>query len=150
MRASRSLLVGVVAIACEADDAGSVLVDRVIDGDTIELQTGEVVRYLMVDAPELDACFGAEAAEANRRLVEGEYVTLRFDRDRVDDYDRTLAWVEVDGRDLNLSLVERGLACVLHIPPNGDDRVDEFEALEAAARAAGRGMWGVCAEITCD
>ena len=149
MRASRSLLIGVVAIACEADAAGSVLVDRVIDGDTIELETGEVVRYLMVDAPELDACYGAEAAEANRRLVEGEYVTLRLDRDRVDDYHRTLAWVEVDGRDLNLSLVERGLACVLHIPPNGDDALETFVLAEAHARHEARGLWGTCEAPHC-
>ena len=136
-------------LACEADPAGSVLVDRVIDGDTVELESGELVRYLMVDAPELDACFGAEAAEANRRLVEGEHVTLRFDRERVDDYDRVLAWVEVDGRALNLSLVERGLACVLHIPPNGDDAVEAFDLAEARARHEARGLWGACEVPPC-
>jgi micrococcal nuclease len=149
MRASSLLLVGVVAIACEADDGGGVVVERVIDGDTIELEGGEVVRYLMVDAPELGACFGAQAAEANRRLVEGEHVMLRFDRERVDDYDRMLAWVEVDGRALNLALVERGLACVLHIPPNGDDEVEAFVRAEAWARHEGRGLWGACEDPRC-
>jgi len=47
-------------------------------------------------------------------------------------------------------LVERGYACVLHIPPDGDDRAAEFTALEAAARAAHRGLWGACDPIPCN
>jgi micrococcal nuclease len=150
MRASSVLA---LLLACEPAESecgpARAVVERVIDGDTIELATGERVRYLLVDAPELEDCFGAEAAEANRRLVEGEAVTLRFDRECTDDYDRALAWVEVDGRALNLVLVERGLACVLHIPPNGDDEVESFVHAEAWARHEGRGMWGACEAPRC-
>jgi hypothetical protein len=38
----------------------------------------------------------------------------------------------------------------LHIPPNGDARLAEFQALEDQARAEGRGMWSACAEVACD
>ena len=47
-------------------------------------------------------------------------------------------------------LVERGYACVLHIPPDGDDRAAEFTALEATARTARLGVWGACDPVTCD
>ena len=63
---------------------------------------------------------------------------------------RLLAYVSVGGVEVNSLLVERGYACVLHIPPNGADRVVEFETLEAEAKAAGRGMWGSCEVVTCE
>jgi micrococcal nuclease len=46
-------------------------------------------------------------------------------------------------------LVERGLACVLIIPPNGQDHREELERLEARARAGMIGMWGSCEEVPC-
>jgi micrococcal nuclease len=38
-----------------------------VDGDTIDLDTGERVRYVMVDTPELssDDCYSLEAKEFN-------------------------------------------------------------------------------------
>ncbi len=145
-------------VACSPEGEGCgpehATVQRAIDGDTIELEDGTRVRYLMVDSPEStngkDDCYGAEATEFNRQLVEGKQVTLRYDQDCEDQYGRVLAYVEVDGREVNSLLVERGYACVLHIPPNGDDRVDEFEDLEDAAQAGAKGLWGACAEVTCD
>ena len=55
-----------------------VLVKRVIDGDTIELETGEKVRYIGINTPETvdpdkpQECFGKEASVENKRLVEGQ------------------------------------------------------------------------------
>lgn len=139
------------ASRCGPEEA---VVERVIDGDTVELEDGNRVRYLLVDTPEstngADDCYGAEAAEFNRQLVEGETIRLEYDEECEDRFDRLLAYVEVDGRDVNALLVERGYACVLHIPPNGDDRVDQFEDLEQLAQAGGKGMWGACPDVTCD
>ncbi len=130
------------------------VVARVVDGDTIELETGEKVRYLMVDTPESTSgatdCFGENARQFNADLVLGKTVSLRYDVECEDRYDRLLAYVSLGDQEVNSLLVDRGYACVLHIPPNGADRVDEFEALERAARAAGRGMWGICEDVTCD
>ncbi|MGE3458645.1 MAG: thermonuclease family protein, partial [Kofleriaceae bacterium] len=61
-----------------------------------------------------------------------------------------LAYVSVAGQEVNSLLIERGYGCVLHIAPNGDDRIVELEALEAAAKAAGRGLWGACDPIPCN
>ena len=130
------------------------VVERVIDGDTVELEDGTRVRYLMIDTPEStngkDDCFGAEATDLNRMLVEGKEVTLRYDVECTDRFYRLLAYIEVSGREINSLMVERGAACVLHIPPNGEDRADEFAALEAQARASMVGVWGACEDVTCD
>lgn len=129
-------------------------VARVIDGDTIELAGGERVRYLMVDAPEVGTgaaeCYGSNAATFNADLVLGKRVELRHDAECDDAFGRTLAYVHVAGKEINALLIERGYACVLHVPPNGDDRAAELEALQDAARLARRGLWGACDPAPCD
>jgi hypothetical protein len=47
-------------------------------------------------------------------------------------------------------LIDRGFACYLYIPPDGDARASEFESLELGARQGKRGMWGQCPTIACD
>jgi micrococcal nuclease len=128
-------------------------VKRAIDGDTVELEGGERVRYLLVDAPEIsngkNACFGAEAREFNRSLVEGRVVDLAYGPRCRDRYDRLLAYVAVDGIDVNTTLVRDGYACVLHIPPDGDDRVDSFRRIEREAQASSVGLWSACESKPC-
>jgi micrococcal nuclease len=146
-----------LGVACAAPAApcgpARARVERVIDGDTIVVAGGVTVRYLLVDTPELHpahpACYAPNAAQFNRDLVLGHTVELRYDVQCDDVYGRALAYVAVDGVDVNRALVERGYACVLDIPPDGAARVAELKAVEATARAARRGLWGACAPIPC-
>src|SRR3990167_6811369 len=55
-------------------------VKRVIDGDTIELANGQIVRFVGVNAPNNGEPFEEEATEANAKLVQGKTVTLEYDR----------------------------------------------------------------------
>jgi micrococcal nuclease len=130
------------------------VVARIVDGDTIELDTGVKIRYLMLNTPETtggkNECFGQEAVKFNSDLVLGKTVQLEYDVECQDRFDRTLAYVSVGGMEVNTLLVERGFACVLHIPPNGDDREAEFKALEDEAQAANRGLWAACDPIPCN
>lgn len=130
-------------------------VARVVDGDTIDLTTGEKVRYILVDAPETTSgksdCFGKEAAEYNRQLVEGKEVDLAYDAAGCTDrYGRLLAYVSVGGAEVNTRLVERGYACLYVFPPVGADRELEFKGLQATARANKAGVWGQCTPVTCE
>ncbi len=147
----------VVGACANADDECGphmAKVERVIDGDTIDLASGEIVRYLLIDTPETTGgktdCFGDEAAAFTTDAVLGKTVALRYDEVCRDTYGRLLAYVEINGRDLNLLMVERGYACVRHTSPNGDDQVDEFTELERTARAGKIGLWGACDEVSCD
>jgi micrococcal nuclease len=130
------------------------IVERVIDGDTIVLPGDVRIRYLLVNAPETtggrDDCYGARAAQFNADLVLGKTVQLTYDAACQDLFGRTLAYVTVDGEDVNQLLIERGYACVLHIPPDGDARAAELKALQTAARAARRGLWAACDPIPCN
>jgi micrococcal nuclease len=130
------------------------MVTRVIDGDTIELAGGTKIRYLLVNASEItnghNDCFGSNAAQFNSDLVLGKTVQLSYDVECTDRFGRTLAYVSVGGQEVNSLMIQRGYACVLHIPPDGDARAQEFKALEAEAKAAMRGLWGVCNPIPCN
>jgi micrococcal nuclease len=130
------------------------LVARVIDGDTVVLQSGQKIRYLLVNAPETTGgkndCYGDSAAQFNTDLVLGKTIDLTYDTQCTDKYDRLLAYATVAGADVNRTLVDRGYACVLHIPPDGDTRAAEFRSLQAAAKLAKRGLWGQCSPIPCN
>lgn len=130
------------------------VVKNVVDGDTIDLVSGERVRYLLVDTPELRGergpdCFAVEATRINRDLVLGREIELHYDRVCHDRFGRLLAYVTLGGVDINRRLVERGYGCVLYIPPNGRTRRDQFSDLQDQARAGRRAMWGICPEVPC-
>ncbi|MBI2890394.1 MAG: thermonuclease family protein [Nitrospirae bacterium] len=129
------------------------VVSEVVDGDTVRLDTGESVRYLLADTPETtpgkEECLGSEAGTYNRQLVEGRAIRLEYDQECRDRYGRLLAYVSIEDRSVNALLVERGYACVLHIPPNGNDRVADYQSLENSARTSHRGLWGLCPEPPC-
>ncbi|HUQ03165.1 MAG TPA: thermonuclease family protein [Kofleriaceae bacterium] len=145
-------LVPLAACGGGEDEGETATVGRVIDGDTVELTDGRRVRYLMIDTPESTTeteCFGPEAKDFNVALVGGKDITMRFDVEREDQFGRLLAYVTVDGAEINPVIVERGYGCVLHISPNGDDRVQEFDELELRARTLGRGLWSACTPRPC-
>ncbi len=131
----------------------SAKVIEVVDGDTIVLEGGQKVRYILVDTPEItkgkNDCYGQEAATFNKSLVFDQQVDLAYDVQCQDMYGRLLAYVSVQGREVNSLLVERGYGCVLHISPDGDARVGEFNALQTQAKADAVGLWGACTTGKC-
>ena len=130
---------------CGASEAK---VTRVVDGDTIELDDGRKVRYLLVDTPETTSghndCYGSNAVQFNTDLVLNKTVELSYDVECTDRYGRTLAYVIVDGQEVNSLIIQRGFGCVLHISPDGDARADEFKAYETEAKTKNAGLWGAC------
>ncbi len=125
-----------------ANGAFEALCVRVIDGDTIELLSGERVRYIGIDTPEMRPveAWAEAATAANRELVEQEMVRLEPDVQERDRYGRLLAYVYVDGLFINEELVRRGYARVSTYPPNVRHEAT-FLAAEREARESGRGLW---------
>jgi micrococcal nuclease len=132
-------------------------VTRVVDGDTIRVEIGGEefrVRYIGIDTPEtVDPrrpvqCFGHEASERNRQLVEDKVVGLEKDVSETDGFDRLLRYVWVEDTLVNAALVEEGFAMAYTYPPDVRN-ADLFASLQTDARANGRGLWGeVCTAYT--
>lgn len=153
-RWSGLVLLAAALLSCAPTAVGAedAVVRHVIDGDTIELSDGRLVRYIGLDTPELrrrvgdrwvedPEPFGREAKEANRRLVEGRSLRLEYDAQTHDRYGRWLAYVFVDGRMVNAALLEDGYAQLLTIPPNVK-YAQELRRAAREAREARRGLWG--------
>ncbi len=136
----------------EGPASAAAVVTRVVDGDTVEARfDGEVedVRLIGIDTPESVEpgapveCFGPEASDFTRRLLEGRDVHLVFGVERRDRYGRLLAYAYLGDRFVNAIIVRRGLARTLTIPPN-DRHAARLRRLELEAAGAGRGLWGAC------
>jgi len=144
----------------EADIAsipdGYVLVTEVVDGDTIAIVDPNdpdqefKVRYIGVDTPETVhptkpiQCFGQEASDFNKSLVQGQSVRLERDISDTDQYGRLLRYVYLRGGTfVNLELVRQGYATLSTYPPDVAHTA-EFQMAQQEARDAGRGLWSAC------
>lgn len=117
-----------------------VLVVRVIDGDTIELQDGRRVRYLGIDTPELGEYYATEATGKNRELVEGKIIDLQSGKRDQDEYGRLLRYIYVDGVFVNAELVAQGYAKAYIFDP--DERYSQvLVQLEQYAKMKNQGLW---------
>ncbi|MGH7360984.1 MAG: thermonuclease family protein, partial [Candidatus Methylomirabilales bacterium] len=130
-----------LVLAGSAVPAAPSRVARVLDGDTVVLESGERVRYLGINAPEAGQPLAAEATARNAALVRGRTVTLETDTEVRDQYGRLLAFVYVGGTSVSATLIQEGLAHVLLIPPNGK-HAEDLLVLQREAQAARRGIWG--------
>lgn len=111
-----------------------------VDGDTVELEDGRTVRYVGINAPERHQPYYEEATEANRRLVEGRTARMVLDAQQTDRFGRTLAYIWVGERFVNLELVRLGCATAYTEPPNVRYSA-EIVAAEQKARYAQAGLW---------
>ena len=125
------------------------VVKRVIDGDTVELSDGRKVRYIGMDTPETKhpnkgvECFGVEASNFNKDLVEGKIVQLEKDVSETDRYGRLLRYVWIEDRQVNKVLVSEGYAFARSYPPDISYQ-DEFREAEKFARENNKGLWAEC------
>ena len=95
------------------------------DGDTIVLADGRNVRYIGINAPEID--HGSQKAEPygykeknyNKKMVLSKMIRLEIDKERYDQYGRLLAYIFLkDGKFVNKSMIEQGYAYLLPRRPN--------------------------------
>ena len=131
-----------------------ILVSRVIDGDTIELNTGEKLRYIGIDTPEINfgkdpECFAIQAKEFNKKLVENKVVKVEKDISDKDKYGRLLRYVYFNNEStssaifINEYLVRQGYAIVSTYPPDVK-YIEDLLLAQKDARENNRGLWKDC------
>ena len=110
-----------------------VFVERIIDGDTVESSIGNV-RLLGINTPERGEKYYPEAKEFLSSMVFNKTVMLEYGKERRDKYNRTLAYIFLDGKNINIDMVKNGFANYYFY----DGRDKYSDALEDA--------WGECIE----
>ena len=163
MRFGLLIIAGLLFFATPAlaQSSQTVTVERVVDGDTIEVNPAvggtQDVRLLGVDTPEtVDPNepvepYGPEASAFTKRQLEGQRVTLIFDQEKRDQYGRALAYVRISSQSetLNETLLRQGYAQLYVVPPN--DRYEvTFSQAQDQARQAQRGIWGLPKDQQCE
>lgn len=137
----------VIILAGAAAPASALMVTRVVDGDTLVLDSGEKVRLIGVDTPETKhplkpvEVFGAEAYDFTRSQIEGEEVRLEYDWEKEDKYGRLLAYVyrKKDDFFLNAEIIKQGFGFAYTYSPF--KHLAEFRSHEKKAREGGVGLW---------
>lgn len=120
----------------------------VFDGDTLVFESGERVRLLGIQAPEVEhpdspgMPLAEEAKLALEALALDELLRCNFDSRKRDRYRRLLCHLtrEKDGLWLQESLLKDGFVQLYTFPDNRS-RIDEMLAAESVAREAKKGLW---------
>lgn len=132
-------------------------VNRVVDGDTIEVIVGgeiKSVRFIGINTPEtVDPrrpvqCFGTEASNKTKELLSGKWVYLEKDISDTDKYNRLLRYVFLpldNGEKLfvNDYLVREGYANAISYPPDVK-YAEQFKSAENQARENNKGLYNKC------
>lgn len=136
-------------IACESSENTApqfqaCIVQEITDGDTLRCSTGERVRLLSIDAPEMaQEPYGALAKAALELLApKGSLVSLQFDKEPRDPYDRLLAYAYREDVFINLALAEQGYVVDLVYEPN-TLFANEIRAAVNRAKQNKRGLWAM-------
>lgn len=87
----------------------SVFVSRIVDGDTI-IGNNESIRLLGINTPERGEGFYSEAKDFLESEILNKTVRLKFGKERKDLYNRTLAYVFLGNKNINIEIVELGFA----------------------------------------
>lgn len=149
------------------DIAEKVTIERVVDGDTVEVVTDdgskETVRLLLIDTPETvhpdkhPQPYGMMASDiAKMYLVKGDEVWLERGNPDKDKYDRTLGYIwfydvgNPEPINFNHMMIEEGLARVAYVYEPNTKYLDDFKQAESKAKEKQLNIWSIEGYVTDD
>lgn len=127
-------------------EPGTVVVERIVDGDTFVIAGGERVRLIGIDTPESVQpgapieCFGREASAFLKMFLEGKTVRLERDVSDRDRYGRLLRYTYLGDEFVNEVIVRQGYATAVSYPPDVRE-LDRLRVAERLAREERSGLW---------
>lgn len=135
--------------------AQEVQIKRVIDGDTIQLRSGEYVRLLQIDAPELreNECHARQSRSMLMKLIQNARVTsLVIDNPLgvKDSYGRLLRYLYVDGENSSIEMVRLGAATPWFYKGTKGKFARQLKSANDSAMKNKRGIWKLCPETRVD
>ena len=135
------------SMTSELDNA-PFMVTKVFDGDTVEVR-GEVlefrIRLVAIDSPETGGRsrkgqpYSQRAKSALAHLIQGKHVRLK--QYGTGGYNRILAEIFCQGENINLIMVQKGLAEVYQGRLPDQLNVSAYQDAEKRARSQRKGVW---------
>lgn len=130
------------------DTLEQVTVTRVVDGDTIVIDSGEKVRMILINSPESvhrdkskNTPFGKKASEYTTEKLLDQTIYLEKDVSDTDRYGRLLRYIYLeDGTFYNELMVKEGYAQTATFPPD-TKHLEIIQAAETHAREESLGLW---------
>ena len=145
MRLALTLLLS-LALPAHADILTGKVV-RVADGDTVTILDSSnqqhKIRLMGIDAPERKQAYGQRSKQSLSEMVAGK--TVRVDWNKRERYRRVVGKILLDGRDVNLEQVKRGMAWHYKAYEREQD-VEDRSAYAQAEYQAQRGKVGLWAD----
>jgi len=131
-------------------DAGLHKIVNIVDGDTVDIETGDRIRLLGSDAPDRGECFYYESKAFAEELLRDKEVRLEKDITGTDRFGRLLRYIFLPSEDpadddtfANYALVYDGYATTQARPPDNKYR-ELFYSAQKHARQEGLGLWTAC------
>jgi len=109
----------------------------VVDGDTIEIETGQKVRLIGINTPEKFMPYNKEATEFLKSQIENKSVVLQTNG--VDKYNRILAHVFLGDKHINKEILKQGLGNLYYYEK--DKYYEDLEEAEQNARENQKNIW---------
>ncbi len=121
-------------------------IKRIVDGDTFVTNSGQKVRMIGMNTPEVFGeaqYYGQEASDFSKQQLESKTVYLFKDASDTDKYDRLLRFVFIEGDSVmfNETLIVKGYANTMSLAPNVL-YTKRFSLLKSEAQDSKVGLWG--------
>lgn len=85
-------------------------VEKVIDGDTIEISNGQKIRLIGINAPERGKYYYNESKKYLENLILNKKIRIEYDSKTKDSYGRTLAYIIFENKNINIEILKNGFA----------------------------------------
>jgi len=129
-----------LAACCIQQESDTNYCTTVLDGDTFELENGETVRLIGIDAPEIFEPGGDIARDFLSYLIlDKKIILIPGDRDK-DNYGRLLRYAYADGTCVNEEMIRNGYAEVRYLSQD-DPNLHYYVQLETEAEKEKAGLW---------
>lgn len=149
------LFVLLSVLAPSVASTAPIRIDSIIDGDTIKLTSGQSVRLLQIDTPEMrgSECYSLESSQALAKLLAKKgnlKLTTDSSLDQVDRYGRLLRYLFIGKSNINLKMVEIGAATPYFYQNELGKYSKKLLSAAQTAQAKKLGLWAACPSAKLD
>ncbi len=135
------ILLIITACSPSSELEGPFKVMRIIDGDTILINTNEKIRLSGIDTPEKEECHFQESKSRLEELILNKNIFLERDYTNKGRYGRLLRYVHLKNTEINSLMVLEGYAQVYDKYAYDTKKYSHLKKLEITPRELKRGVW---------